>query len=395
MSDAFKNYENLISSLDAARNEAANTNITYHQTKAGVDNTAKILGETKVFLSGKPALKKIGKNIAKPLYEKYGKEFVDSKVESLKQRLGFKQTPKPESSPSGENDNTTGESDKPPVDDDDETPEELQDRLLGEQGMRENMGSRIEKLTNEDNARTDEVNNIIERGAQRSRLFEKRVGSGDAEGEELIDPIKKMDNPFANNLEDFRNSNLTDFSQPKTSFTSEDLGAKGVESQEYDRSTGLTSEESATIENYSKIGLNPNELRGYSMPDRSGTFDSSVAESRTINDTGTMSSADVDNLQDKAAVDKAAADEAKGDEGDLAAGGEDAAIDAGAEAGAEVGFGILDAVPVMDIIGAIGGAILAGVMGHKEKKDEEAEMNVTSAAGVDTQIGLSGSEALN
>ena len=393
MSDAFKNYENLLSSLDQARNEAANTNITYHQTKAGVDNTAKILGETKLFLSGKPALQKISKNIAKPLYEKYGKEFIDNKVTSLKEKLGFKQTPKPESSPSGENDNTTGTSDKPPVDEGDETPEELNDRLLGEQGMRENMGSRIDKLTAEDSARTSEVNDIVERGAQRSRLFEKRVGSGDAEGEELIEPIRNMQNPFANNLEDFRNSNLTDFSQPKTSFTSEDLGAKGVASQEYDRSTGLTSEESATIENYSNVGLRPSELRGYSMPDRSGTFDSSVAESRTINDSGTSSSADVDNLQDKAAADKAVADKAKedGEDGDLAAGGEDAAIDAGAEAGA----GVLDLIPGMDILGVIGGAVIAGVMEHKEKKDEEAEKDVTAASGVDTQIGLSGSEALN
>jgi len=393
MSDAFKNYENLLSSLDQARNEAANTNITYHQTKAGVDNTAKILGETKLFLSGKPALQKISKNIAKPLYEKYGKEFIDNKVTSLKEKLGFKQTPKPESSPSGENDNTTGTSDKPPVDEGDETPEELNDRLLGEQGMRENMGSRIDRLTAEDSARTSEVNDIVERGAQRSRLFEKRVGSGDAEGEELIEPIRNMQNPFANNLEDFRNSNLTDFSQPKTSFTSEDLGAKGVASQEYDRATGLTSEESATIENYSNIGLRPSELRGYTMPDRSGTFDSSVAKSRTINDSGTSSSADVDNLQDKAAADKAVADKAKadGEDGDLAAGGEDAAIDAGAEAGA----GILDAIPGMDIVGVIGGAIIAGVMEHKEKKDEEAEKDVTAASGVDTQIGLGGSEALN
>ena len=393
MSDAFKNYENLLSSLDQARNEAANTNITYHQTKAGVDNTAKILGETKLFLSGKPALQKISKNIAKPLYEKYGKEFIDNKVTSLKEKLGFKQTPKPESSPSGENDNTTGTSDKPPVDEGDETPEELNDRLLGEQGMRENMGSRIDKLTAEDSARTSEVNDIVERGAQRSRLFEKRVGSGDAEGEELIEPIRNMQNPFANNLEDFRNSNLTDFSQPKTSFTSEDLGAKGVASQEYDRSTGLTSEESATIENYSNVGLRPSELRGYSMPDRSGTFDSSVAESRTINDSGTSSSADVDNLQDKAAADKAVADKAKedGEDGDLAAGGEDAAIDAGAEAGA----GVLDLIPGMDILGVIGGAVIAGVMEHKEKKDEEAEKDVTAASGVDTQIGLGGSEALN
>ena len=77
MSDAFKNYSNLISSLASSRDEEANTNLTYHQTKAGIDSMSKILGETKIFLSGKPAMEKIGKKILKPLYNKYGKQYVN------------------------------------------------------------------------------------------------------------------------------------------------------------------------------------------------------------------------------------------------------------------------------------------------------------------------------
>ena len=115
MSDAFKNYDSLLSSLNAANMEQRNVNTTLHQTKAGIDSTAKILGETKMFLSGKPALQKISKNIAKPLYEKYGKEFVDNKIQSLKNRLGYqsKETPKPSGSPEALNENAAGTSNKP------------------------------------------------------------------------------------------------------------------------------------------------------------------------------------------------------------------------------------------------------------------------------------------
>ncbi len=404
MSDAFKNYDNLLSSLNQANMEQRNVNTTLHQTKAGIDNTVKILGETKTFLSGRPALQKISKDIAKPLYEKYGKPYIDNKIESLKNRLGYqsKETPKPEGTPEGLNENAKGTSNKPPVDDDEETPEELNDRLLGEQGLKESRLDREENLVNEDSARTEEVNNIVEKGASRARLFEKRVGSGDAEGEELIDPIKEMKNPFANTIEDYRNSNLTDFSQAKTSFTAEDIGAKGI-SQTYDRTTGLTDAETETLRNYSNTGLNPNELSATSneaLTKTSGTFQNSIAQQRAQvqpnvkadDQTPTEDPADPIDSQVKAVIEeKKVASTTVEDESALAAGGEDAAV-----VGGETATGILDAIPGLDILGAIGGAILAGIMGHREKKQEEAEQEVAPmTSNVDTEIGLSGSEALS
>ena len=392
MSDAFKNYDSLLSSLNAANMEQRNVNTTLHQTKAGIDSTAKILGETKLFLSGKPALQKISKNIAKPLYEKYGKEFVDNKIQSLKNKLGIesKQLPKPEGSPEGLNENAAGTSNKPELNDFEETPEETNDRLLGEQNLRETRLAREENIYQQDTARSGEVNDLVEKGAQRSRLFEKRVGSGDAEGEELIDPIKQMKNPFADNLDDYRNSNLTDFSQPKSSFTAEDLGAKGVD-QSYDRTTGLTDAETQTLRDYSNIGLNPNELSATSteaLTKTSGTFQNSMAQQRASvqpnvkEDDQTPPKEDEKDLKDEK-------DLADGDE-EIAA-GDDAAI-----AGGEASTGILDAIPGLDILGAIGGAVLAGIMSHREKMQEKAETAVAPlTTNVDTQIGLSGSEALS
>ena len=382
MSDAFKNYDNLLSSLNSANMEQRNANITLAQTKAGIDSTSKILGETKVFLSGRPALQKISKDIAKPLYEKYGKPFVDNKIQSLKDKLGIetKGTPIPEA----------GVSTKPPVNDFEETPEETNDRLLGEQGLRENRMAREEKLGQEDSARSGEVNDIVERGAQRSRLFEKRVGSGDAEGEELIDPIKQMKNPFADNLDDFRNSNLTDFSQSKTSFTAEDLGAKGVD-QSYDRTTGLSDAETQTLKDYSNVGLNPNELSAGSseaLNKTSGTFQNSIAQQRSSVQPNVKSDAQTSEPDGEKDL--------KGDEKDLAGGEEVAAGDDAAIAGGEAGAGILDAIPGLDILGVIGGGILTGIMAHREKEQEKAEQAVAPlTTNVDTQIGLSGTEALS
>jgi hypothetical protein len=64
--------------------------------------------------------------------------------------------------------------------------------------------------------------------------------------------------------------------------------------------------------------------------------------------------------------------------------------------GGETAAGILDAIPGLDILGALGGAIIAGVMAHREKKQEEAETQVAPlTSNVSTQIGLSGSEALS
>jgi len=369
MADAFRNYENLLNSLDNARNEAANTNITYHQTKAGVDNTAKILGETKMFLSGKPALKKFGDNYVKPLYKKYGKEFVDNKVASIKDKLGFKQTPKPESSPDAENANEAGSSTKEPVSEEPEVaePEEVIDSAGREAG-----------LNAADDARTEEVNNIVARGAKRADMFESKVASGDAEGEQLIKPIRDMDNPFANNLEDYRNSNLTDFAEPRTTFTAEDLGAKGVD-QVYERGSGLTADEANTLTRYSNEGINPANLRGATSVERTGTFDNAVAESKTVSDVGTSTASEVEG---------AAADAAK-----QAAGG--AAKVAAEEGGEEAATGILDAIPGLDVFGVIGGAIITAIMEHKEKKEEEAEKGVTAASGVDSQIGVTSQEALS
>jgi len=217
----------------------------------------------------------------------------------------------------------------------------------------------------------------VARGAKRAEMFESKVASGDAEGEQLIKPIRDMDNPFANNLEDYRNSNLTDFAEPKTAFTAEDLGAKGVD-QVYERGSGLTADEANTLTRFSNEGINPANLRGATSVERTGTFDNAVAESKTVSDVGTSTASEVEGAAE-------AAKQAAADAGKVAA----------EEGGEEASTGILDAIPGLDVLGLLGGAIITGIMEHKEKKDEEAEKGVTAASGVDTQIGVTSQEALS
>jgi len=392
MTDAFKNYDNLLSSLNQANMEQRNANITLHQTKAGIDSGAKVLGEMKLFISGKPALEKISKNIARPLYDKYGKEFVDNKIQSLKNKLGYKskETPKPEDSPDGTDQNAEGSSNKPPVEDAEESPEELNQRLLTEQTGREARLANEADEAEQQSSRTSEVNDILSRGAKRAEMFEKKVASGDAEGEELIAPIRNMKNPFADNLEDYRNSDLTDFSQARTSFTANDLGASGV-NETYDRANGLTDAEKQTVSNNAEQGINANEINAptsEALNTSGGTFQNSIAQSRSSVQPNVKSDAQTNEPDDwdKPPVEDDAVEKTAGK----------TLAEETAETGAEEGgISILDSIPGVDIFGAIGGAILAGIMAHREKKQEEAEKDVAPlTTNVDTEIGLSGTEAL-
>jgi len=393
MVDSFKNYDNLLSSLNQANMEQRNANITLHQTKAGVDASTKVLGEMKLFISGKPALEKISKNIARPLYDKYGKEFVDNKIQSLKNKLGYKskETPKPEDSPDGTDQNAEGSSNKPPVEDDaTESPEELNQRLLTEQTGREARLANEADEAEQQSSRTSEVNDILSRGAKRAEMFEKKVASGDAEGEELIAPIRNMKNPFADNLEDYRNSDLTDFSQARTSFTANDLGASGV-NETYDRANGLTDAEKQTVSNNAEQGINADEINAptsEALNTSGGTFQNSVAQSRASVQPNVKSDAQTNEPDDWDKPPQETEDVAKTT-------GKTVAEETAETGGEEGGISILDSIPGVDIFGAIGGAILAGIMAHREKKQEEAEKDLAPmTTNVDTEIGLSGTEAL-
>ena len=377
MTDAFRDYSSLIAGLTAADNEKTNQAITVAQTKAGIDSTTKILGETKLFLSGKPALQKIGKNIIKPALDNYkqsAKDFLEQKLKAKADSL----IKKPGPIDDDVSDPTTTTATTRPAEtevDDLESPEDLQSRLLGQQGLRENMSSRINRLKGEAQTRSKDVEELKAKGSGRAEEFEKRVKTGDADGEELTMEARNGSaiaeasgfEGQPKTLADWRGrSDVTDgFSKQKTSFNDDDLGDPTGE-RNYNRDTGMTDEEQSQVDDLTKQGLSPE-----------GAFGDSKA--------GTQSEANEIKPPTEAPKPKGGGGEEEDDAGDLG--------DLGAEEGAT---SILDAIPGLDILGSVGGAVLAGIMAHKEKVQVAAESAVQNTGmNVDTQIGVGGDEALN
>jgi len=367
MSDAFRNYENLLSGLQSAQNQASNVATQYHQTKASADGNVKILGETKLFLSGKPALQKIGKNIVKPLWNEYGA--------TIKNKL---------TSAFGRNENTIpkfGSQAKQDLNDEVEYQDALGD-------MKANFESRLSSLREGDKATSDELNSILDKGAGRLRIFNKRVASGETEGEELLPTIKDLNNPYFNTIDDVKTyGKFTDYTQPKTSFTADDLGAKGQDFT-YNRTNGLTDEEMSRVQELGAKAYNPSNITGggsEAINDaRGGVLKGVSAENKSLMN---------DQYDD---WDTPFEGDMKGKGGSVeedVAGGDEEATDLAVGATAD---GILDAIPGLDILGAVGGAILAGIEGHKQKEQTEAEKNVVNlGTNVNTQIGISANEALS
>ena len=374
MSNAFRNYDNLLSGLNQAQAEANNVATQYHQTKASAAGNIKILGETKLFLSGKPALQKIGKNIIKPLWNEYGstiKNKLTSAFSSGENKL-------PPTTPSTSTMPEFGSQAKQDMEDDAQYKDALGD-------MKANFEDRVASLQKEGKATSDELNTILDQGATRLRTFNKRVGSGEAEGDELVQPLQDLNNPYFNTIDDVKNfGKFTNYTQPKSSFTSDDIGAQGQDFT-YNRTNGLTDEETSRIQELGAKAYNPSNITGGDSEAinnaRGGVLESTNATNRNLtkepDDWDTPFKGDPEEDVKK----------------DLAPEAEDDAAELGGE---EAATGILDAIPGLDILGAVGGAILAGIEGHHQKMETEAEKNVaTATTNVDTQIGISANEALS
>ena len=395
MADAFKNYDALTSALNAQRNQSQNQNITIAQTKAGIDSTTKILGETKLFLSGKPALQKLSKNFLKPALDKYkgsAKEWLQNKVDTLKNKITDKVT-----KPEGEQNSTT---DIDPIKPDDiETPEALQTRLRGEQGRTGASPADEDKLAEEFGDRANKLEQFHTMGDERVFKLHQRIKSGDAEPNELTPQARagatQAEADGAENvprdLEGWRakaqggDSDLRNnggWEQPKTKFTDNDIGeTPGPETgaQTYDRQTGLSEAEQTEVDGLNKmqeVSRLPPPNEGALSSSRAGTLKTTADEPPSYDD----------------ALKMPGKPKAKGkEEEDI---GEDEEL--GELGGEEAATGILDLIPGLDILGAVGGAVIAGIEAHKQNQQVKAESAIAPLkVNVDTQAGSGGSEALS
>ena len=397
MANAFANYSNLIAGLDAANNQKNNALTTFHQTKAGVDSQLSILGDTKVFLSGKSGLEKASKNIVKPLWSKYGSTIKNK----LRSRFGLNQNKAPDvpdapTAPASAAPPTATATAAPPTEAPPDTvlpPDPIPREPVDSSDLQRQFDT-PDPADVENDAK--EVEGILAKGQRRLADGEDVFREGyDGSG---ISPLAKGDGDLFKvklNTEDQVNNDIEDdMLHPEYENVGDNAGQgyalpeDKLSMEEYgtEESGGLTpSETSRVAELRGRNG--PSSSTGpaeeLEAPQRGGAFNTTASEENAIvrpNLTGDGSGT-VD-AEGKTLAKKVATKDLEDEGGDLAL--------------EEGSLSVLDAVPFLDIAGVIGGAVLAGVEAHHAKKEQEAELDAqTSKVNVNTQIGVSANEALS
>jgi hypothetical protein len=260
MANALGRYDQLLNAMGEANADKNAKLAQIHSTKAGIDSTAKILGETKLALSGMSAQKTIGSKIIKPWLKKKYEEYKAKKEQSGggDNEGGENVDPETGTGAAQNSNDLGGESEAPPAYTEDGnalTTSSVEDRISAAEGA-------------EDDA--DEVGDILSKAGARLSKFESRVSSGQAEGEELTDEARQggalafengaKDAPLT--LEDWQATNATGFSKAKTSFRDSDLGENdtaGAPDQVYSRTNGMSADETETVNNYLNRSNLPNQ----------------------------------------------------------------------------------------------------------------------------------------
>lgn len=378
--NAFARYDQLLNAMGEANADKDARLAQIHSTKASIDSTTKILGETKLALSGMSAQKALGKKVIKPWLKKKYKEFMEKKQQSGGGDNQGGQNNRPEDANRQNVNDDEGGQDAPPAyeEDGNAATAEAEDRL--------------------GNMEAEDAQDTVARGASRAQQFEDRVSSGEAEGRELTAEARGGSQLAAergaegmDTLEDWDNSNATGYSQAKNTFTDEDLGQPG--STVYDRTNGMSADEQSQVNDFLNRGPTTQTPQGQ-PPSEAESEASRAGQGK-----GSLEPDELDPLEsglpgggDEAALAAAAAKKAavKATEKGVEKTVEKSAAEEGGE---EAGIGVLDAIPGADIFGAIAGGILAIVEAHKQRKEERAMETPPPAVTVADDVGVGGSEA--
>mgnify|MGYP003633632281 FL=1 len=206
---------------------------------------------------------------------------------------------------------------------------------------------------------TDEIakdsKDILDKGTERLGKFAEKVKSG--ESSVFEDAEEGVENPLR---------------QTKSEFTDEDMGEENVANEQYDISNGLTDAETGVLEdNAAQIASGAGsgsviDEAGLGLA-RVGAGESGIVDTLNAARTAGTDAIKVVTESISKQVAGTAVKEAVGE-----------SISAG-----------LDAIPFLDVLGVIGGAVLTGVESHKEHKEEEAQGEATPmGASVSTQVGV-------
>ena len=348
--DAFRNYNTLYSGLQAADQAKESAVRTLAETKAKSDSMAKTLGEVKSFLSGqhggrefvskvKPILKKRAER-----YAEQAKAQLRTKAENLRQQILEKAKQakaeaqqRLESAKQDVTDRISGNPKPRPAQD--ENPTEDPQTELNE-GTEANTDLGYDDWDVPATRGWDEEFDAWDSPWSGDTLAEARSGT--------------FSNPIANTRANVQNPSQQDSQSP-------------LQERPSNNSDGFDRDDEYGFEKD-----DPESLTG------DPTVKDSGSSSTELKGTGDASSAATQEELDKQLADKIAKEAA-----------EKTATSAAEEASGEAAAGILDAIPGLDILGIIGGAILAGTEARKQKKEEDVEaegaMSIPTQA---VQVGL-------
>ena len=411
MANAFRNYVDLSGALEQA-NDTKNASLQkLEETKEKASLTGKTIGELKSAITGRSAGQKIWKDIIKPKVkaklDKIAKEKLDQLQNKFKggtaDRTGTTTSVNESSTtePTGGEDSGSGGVENEPtttadLGDGDEPPPAYEDNFESSTQSAEDRFNDLFGDSSEarGSAMSDEqAQGVMSRGLQRVSNFENRVKSGEAEGDETT--------AFANQGDGI----TSEWRTQKTDFTDEDMGDSVPGNETYNRANGLTDDETSDLKNWFSSrndATGPDEIDNLeqNFNYRGGNFSNTITKMRYNNQTPTQPSSSSSSVSEPSAPDPTtdtpdAPDIPKTNaESLLKKGGkklgEDDAIEEGATDGAEAATGVLDSIPGLDILGMIGGAILAGVEGHKQHEDQKLEQNQSNQSSAITFVDQSG-----
>ena len=360
MSDAFRNYNNLISGLNSADQFKDSGIRAVAETKSKADEMGKTIGEVKSFLSGQHGGRAFAKDI-KPILKKRAERLAQRAKTELENRVkGIKQS----------------------------VETKLQQARQDAQSRLEQAQQRVsDRLNGEPPASQDAPNTQGENPTQRPVEDENEEPAPEETGtandgyddwdtpyQEGDDAFDDWDTPWGGDT--IAESRAGTFSNPignlRNSFTNPAQADSQSQPPSYDDSVSDTTT--------TKAG-DPDDMPNMDAPPPKFN----APETNQVTGNGAATDSFTQEELDKQLADKMAKEAA---EKAIASSTEKTVATTGAEEG---GLSILDAVPGLDVLGFIGGGILAAIEARKQKKEEGIEEEgAGSTPNQAVQIGVGG-----
>lgn len=396
MSDAFRNYNNLISGLNQANEMKANEVIALAKQKASADEVGKTLGEVKTFIAGAHGSKSFVKDI-KPILKKRAERLAERAKQEIKQRVEGK---------FNEFRNRVNNARQNAQDRLEQARNDVEERFSGE------------PQSNLDTANTQGENHLQQEEPAQNEQYDdwdtpyggETNGGEDNDGYDDWDtPYQGEDNagfdewdtpwgddtltesragtfsnPIANSRANLQNPVVQDSQNP--------MVERSSELPSYQESTADTAgsklyrvnvfQDGQKVESNYLIGSEDAPPKYNATGGEGGDALSNESQMANVKP-GATGAGNAGSETEKVATQSV-------EKGVAKSAGEEAGDIAGDVAG-ESALGVLDAIPGLDILGVLGGAILTAIEAHKQRKEEREEEEGAGATPTQAvQVGVGG-----